>query len=197
MNDLVPFALTVALVCEAVLLAMLLWSILVPARRLWPPQRVSWFSQTMVWPPTLAVFAAAILVGLAEWNMLDWPLWLRWGACLPLILAGNAVVWPAALGIGLDATSGAEAELKTDGFYLWSRNPQYVADMGILIGWAILSATPAAWIIATGGVIAFALAPFAEEPWLEEVYGAPYRTYRKRTPRFFGFPSRQDADYSE
>ena len=118
MNDLVPFALTVALVCEAVLLAMLLWSILVPARRLWPPQRVNWFSQTMVWPPTLAVFAAAILVGLA------------------------------------------------------------------------------AWIIATGGVIAFALAPFAEEPWLEEVYGAPYRTYRKRTPRFFGFPSRQDADYS-
>ncbi|MHA7876166.1 methyltransferase family protein [Roseivivax sp.] len=196
MTDFASVALTVALVCETVLIAMLLWSILVPSRRLWPPQRVNWLSQLMVWLPTLAVFSSAILVGSAGWNALDWPLWLRWSVGLPLIMAGNAVVWPAALGIGLDATSGAEAELKTDGFYRWSRNPQYVADMGILVGWAILSATPAALIIATGGVVAFALAPFAEEPWLEEVYGAPYRTYRKRTPRFFGFPSRQNADYS-
>ena len=67
------------------------------------------------------------------------------------------------------ATSGAVAELKTDGFYVCSRNPQYAADMGILVGWAVLSASPSAWIIATGGVIAFALAAFAEEPWLEEV----------------------------
>jgi protein-S-isoprenylcysteine O-methyltransferase Ste14 len=60
--------------------------------------------------------------------------------------------------------------------------------MGLLIGWAILSALPAVWIIATGGVVAFALAPFAEEPWLEKVYGEPYRRYLKRVPRFFGFP---------
>ena len=188
MSDFAPIALTVALLCEVALIVMLIWSILFPKRRLWPPQRVNWLSHLMVWLPTLAVFGGAILVGFAEWNMLDWPLWLRWGVGLPLILAGNAVVWPAALGIGLDATSGAEAELKTDGFYRWSRNPQYVADMGLLIGWAILSASPAVWIIAIGGVIAFALAPFAEEPWLEKVYGERYRRYRNRVPRFFGFP---------
>ncbi|MCE0506405.1 hypothetical protein LR948_13625 [Roseivivax sp. GX 12232] len=101
-------------------------------------------------------------MGCGDWNVLDWPHWLRWGICRPLLLAGNAEVWPAALGIGLDATSGAEAELKTDGFYRWVRNPQYVADMGILVGWAILSASPAVWIIAMGGVVGFALTPFAE-----------------------------------
>lgn len=188
MTDFASAALIIALVCEAALIAVLVWSIFFPSRRLWPPQRVSWLSQLMVWAPTLAVFGGAILVGLAEWNLLDWPLWLRWGVGLPLILVGNAVVWSAALGIGLDATSGAEADLKTDGFYRWSRNPQYVADMGILLGWSVLSASPAAWIIATGGVIAFALAPFAEEPWLEEVYEEPYRAYRRQTSRFFGFP---------
>ena len=120
--------------------------------------------------------------------MLDWPLQFRWGVGLPLILAGNAVVWPAAFGIGLDATSGAKAELKTDGFYRWSRNPQYVADMGILVGWTILSASPAAWIIGIGSIFVFALTPFAEEPWLEKVYGTPYRAYRRRTPRFLGRP---------
>lgn len=188
MNDFVPSTLTVALLGEAVLIVLLVWSILVPTLRLWPPQRVNLLSQIMVWLPTLAVFGGAILVGLTEWNALGWPLWLRWGVGLPLILAGNAVVWPAALAIGLDATSGAEAELKTDGFYRWSRNPQYVADMAVLLGWAILSASAAVLIIATGGVIAFALAPFAEEPWLEEVYGEPYRRYINRVPRFFGFP---------
>lgn len=186
MSDFVPFALTVALFCEAALIGMLCWSILVPHRRLWPPRQVSWFSQIIVWTPTGAVFGAAITVGFAEWDALDWPLWFRWGVGLPLVLAGNAMVWPAVLGIGLGATSGAEAKLKTDGFYRWSRNPQYVADMSILVGWAILSACPSAWILATGGVVALALAPFAEEPWLEEVYGEPYRAYRQRTPRFFG-----------
>jgi protein-S-isoprenylcysteine O-methyltransferase Ste14 len=188
MTGFTSITLAVALFFEAVLIAMLVWSIAVPSRRLWPPKRVSWLSHLMVWLPTLAVFGGAILVGFAEWNILDWPFWLRWGVGLPLILAGNAVVWPAALGIGLEATSGAEAELKTDGFYRWSRNPQYFADIGILIGWANLSASPAVWVIATGGVVAFALAPFAEEPWLEGVYGEPYRRYLKSVPRFFGFP---------
>jgi protein-S-isoprenylcysteine O-methyltransferase Ste14 len=66
-----------------------------------------------------------------------------------------------ALGIGLEATSGAEAELKTDGLYRWSRNPQYFVDIGILIGWANLSASSNSGGIATGGVVAFALAPAA------------------------------------
>ena len=188
MTGIVPATLTVALLCEAALGAALVWSILFPDRRVWPPDRVTSLSQVMVWLPTLAAFSGAVIVGIAEWNALDWPLWFRWGIGLPMILAGNAVVWLAAFGIGLEATSGAKAELKTDGFYRWSRNPQYVADMGILIGWAILSASPGAWIVGIGGVTLFALAPFAEEPWLEIVYGAPYQSYRKRASRFFGVP---------
>jgi protein-S-isoprenylcysteine O-methyltransferase Ste14 len=43
-------------------------------------------------------------------------------------------------------------------------------------------------IAATGGLIALVLAPFAEEPWLEEVHGAAYLSYRRRTPRFLGLP---------
>tara|TARA_R110002049_G_scaffold23781_6_gene84720 strand:- start:112267 stop:112482 length:216 start_codon:yes stop_codon:yes gene_type:complete len=68
MNDLVPITLTVALLCEAGLIVMLIWSILVPTRRLCPPQRVNFLSQIMVWLPTLAVFGGAILPGFAEWN---------------------------------------------------------------------------------------------------------------------------------
>lgn len=186
MTGIVPIALAIALVCEVALGAMLVWSILFPTRRLWPPKRVSLLSQVLVWLPTILIFAGAFMVGITDWNALNWPAWLRWGIGLPLILAGNAVVWPAALDIGLDATSGAEAELKTGGFYRWSRNPQYVADIGILVGWAMLSASPFSWFIVVGGVSLFIFAPFAEEPWLEEVYGAPYRAYKERTARFLG-----------
>ncbi len=105
MSDIVPLTLIIALFCEAALIAMLVWSIFVPDRRLWPPRQVSWLSQIIVWIPTVAVFGAAIVVGVAEWNVLNWPLWFQWGVGLPLILAGNAVVWPAALGICLNATA--------------------------------------------------------------------------------------------
>ena len=44
MNDLVPSTLTVALLGEAVLIVLLVWSILVPTLRLWPPQRVNLLS---------------------------------------------------------------------------------------------------------------------------------------------------------
>lgn len=186
MSGIAPYAFIAALLCEAGMIAGLIWSIRRPDLRIWPPHRVTSFLLFIVWTPTIVAFVGAAIVGIAQWNDLGWPVGVRWGVGLELILAGNAVVWPAVLGIGVDATNGAVAELKTDGLYRWTRNPQYLADMGILIGWAILSASPAAWIVGMGGVLVFALTPFAEEPWLEKVYGASYRTYRKRTPRFFG-----------
>lgn len=86
--------------------------------------------------------------------------------------------------IGFGATSGEVAELKTDELYGYSRNPQYVADMAILIGWAMLSASGWAAVVAGLGVIVLAVAPLAEEPWLENVYGAQYRRYKTRVRRF-------------
>jgi protein-S-isoprenylcysteine O-methyltransferase Ste14 len=188
MTGIVSAATALALFCAAFLCAGLIWSILFPERRIWPPERVTWMTQAMIWPPTLTIVACVAIVGIAEWNALGWPLGVRWGVGLPLILAGNTVVWSAVFGIGLEATSGARADLKADGLYRWSRNPEYVADMGILIGWVILSASLSAMIAATGGLIALVLAPFAEEPWLEEVHGAAYLSYRRRTPRFLGLP---------
>jgi hypothetical protein len=77
MSDIVPLTLIIALFCEAALIAMLVWSIFVPDRRLWPPRQVSWFSQIIVWTPTIAVFGSVIIVGLIQWNALGWPLLLR------------------------------------------------------------------------------------------------------------------------
>jgi protein-S-isoprenylcysteine O-methyltransferase Ste14 len=96
------------------------------------------------------------------------------------MVAGNLVVWMGGRRIGLGATIGEVAELKTDGLYRYSRNPQYVADLAILVGWAVLSASGWVVFISMFGVLVLAVAPFAEEPWLEGTNGADYRTYKAK-----------------
>lgn len=166
------------------LVAALVWSIAVPDQRIWPPKHSSPFLQVLVWTLTIAVFASAFALGVADWNRYGWPSILRWGIGLPLIVAGNWIVWQGVAKIGIEATSGTVAELKTDGLYAWSRNPQYVADMAILLGWAVLSASPWVLPVVAAGLLALAVAPFAEEPWLEESYGERYRQYRSSVRRY-------------
>ncbi len=166
------------------LLAAFGWSIAFPARRIWPPKQATMGIKLRVWLATISIFGATFVLGLADWNSFDWPAILRWRIGLALMLLGNGVAWMGVRKIGFGATSGEVAELKTDGLYRYSRNPQYVADMAILVGWAVLSASGWAVCIAAFGVLVLAAAPLAEEPWLEETYGADYRTYRSKVRRY-------------
>ncbi len=56
--------------------------------------------------------------------------------------------------------------------------------MIILLGWGILAASMWALPVVAIGIFVLAVAPFAEEPWLEETYGEPYRLYKSRVRRF-------------
>lgn len=163
---------------------MLVWSILFPQRRLWPPQTISVANQIGIWGPTLAIFGSALVLGIVDWNSMRLNATLRWSLGLPIIILSNLVVWSGVFQIGIVATSGAADELKTGGLYAWSRNPQYVADIFMLAGWGILSASFWALPIVLGGAAILALAPFAEEPWLEKIYGMQYRRYRRQVRRY-------------
>lgn len=167
-----------------VLCVMLIWSILRPERRIWPPRRYTRGFSALVWALTLAVFGAAGLLGLMGWGGNGYPAWLRHGIGLPLFVLANLVVWPAAAGFGYDQTSGARGTLHTRGLYAWSRNPQYVADAAMLLGWALWSGALAVLPVAGIGIMALLLAPLAEEPWLEQQYGDAWRRYRARVRRY-------------
>ncbi|MCZ6765228.1 MAG: isoprenylcysteine carboxylmethyltransferase family protein [Alphaproteobacteria bacterium] len=176
--------LSIGLAASLVLLAAIIWSIALPDRRLWPPKTSSLWSKLIVWALTLVIFGSAITLGLADWNGLQWPWFIRWGVGLLLIISGNFVVWWGVAQIGMRATSGDATGLRTDGLYRYSRNPQYVADMAILIGWIILSASVWVLPVAAIGVLLLAIVPLAEEKWLEEMYGENYRVYRSKTRRY-------------
>lgn len=166
------------------LIGTLAWSIAYPEHRIWPPKKATKSIKIRVWAATIAIFLATFVLGISEWNSMGWPAAIRWGVGISLIVAGNLIVWAGVMKIGFAATSGEVAELKTDGLYRYSRNPQYMADMAILIGWAVLSASGWAAFIAAFGVLALAMAPFAEEPWLEENYGQQFRHYKNRVRRY-------------
>lgn len=178
-------ALVLGVAASIAMISVIVWSIAVPSRRLWPPQRTSLWRKVFAWLHTILIFACALYLGIVDWNSMALPAPLRWGIGLPMVVAGNAVVWWGVWELGLAATSGDEDRLITDGLYEFSRNPQYVADIGILVGWAILSASFWSLPVVTLGIATLALAPFAEERWLEERYGESYAAYRKHVRRYF------------
>ena len=165
-------------------LAAILWPIWCPQRRIWPPQSYTWFTPVAVWGPTFTLFGAIIALGILDWGSLILPSWVRFGVGPVLIVLGNIAVWAEVAGFGIAQTGGATGTLKTDGLYRYSRNPQYVADTTMLVGWALLSASSAAIPVIVSGIVVLLVAPFAEEPWMHETYGTDYSDYKARVRRY-------------
>jgi len=162
----------------------LLWSIARPDRQIWPPQSYGRWTPVFVWVPTFALFGAIVVLGVMQWGAMGLPIWLRYGLGLPIVTLANLAVWYEVTKFGIEQTGGAEGTLKTDGLYGYSRNPQFVADAVMIAGWLILSASPAAVPVGTAAIAILLIAPFAEEPWLEEKYGKSYLDYMSKVRRF-------------
>ena len=168
----------------AVTLASILWSIAFPARRIWPPKRYTSITPILVWVPTFSLFGILIMLGVLGWGDLAFPTWLRFVVGIPLIVFGNIVVWFEVSHFGVPQTGGAKGTLRTAGMYRYSRNPQYMADIAIVGGWLILTATPTTLIVGTASILVLVAAPFAEEPWLKKQYGSDFDEYMESTRRF-------------
>jgi len=77
-----------------------------------------------------------------EWGEFYLPTWVRYWIGIPIIILANIAVWYEAGKFGMKQTGGAVGTLKTSGLYRFSRNPQYVADISMVLGWIILSCSP-------------------------------------------------------
>ena len=170
----------------AVVNGILVYSIVKPSQRFWPPPAQRTWQYYVMWLLTIFLFGGVTVVGLLDWNSLGWPAQLRWPVGGGLVVAGNILAWTGVGQLSLKTTSGHAGQFVTDGLYTFSRNPQYIGDIAIIAGWAALSASLWAIPLCLGGIAAFLIIPFAEEPWLEELHGDAYREYRLRVPRFFG-----------
>lgn len=104
---------------------------------------------------------------------------------VPLVMVGLLFLGWGMHSLGVTRTSGIEGEFVSTGPYKFTRNPQYIGDILLFLGMIVISNSFRAVAGFLLLVLAFLLMPLAEELWLEEVYGEPYREYKMVTPRFF------------
>ncbi|NPA31752.1 MAG: DUF1295 domain-containing protein [Chloroflexi bacterium] len=165
-------------------LALILWSIRFPQRRVWPPTQARSWKFALSWGLFLLAVAAD-LAFLLRGGLRD-PATRpgRWAVALALSAVGLFFLGWGIQTLGLLKTLGLRGTFVAAGPYRFTRNPQYLGDIFLLAGLMVVAqAAPARAGLALL-LVAFLLMPLAEEPWLEEHYGEAYRRYKHTTPRF-------------
>ena len=153
--------------------------------RLWPPGERS-ATYYLHWGLVAVYELSTLLVAGLDWNSWVVPRVLRLGVGVPLLVAGVAVFLVGGREMDAAETSGLAGDLRTEGAYARTRNPQYVGMVLGRVGFATLANSRPVASLSALQVLWVLLLPFAEEPWLEARFGAEYDRYRERVPRFLG-----------
>ena len=175
--------LTANLASHAALLAGALWCIALPSRRIYPMASPDGWYYAM-WALFGLIFVTNPLFVLLDWNSGLWTSPLRFGLALPLIALGGGLVGWGMTTLGSRRTSGLAASLIAEGPYRLTRNPQYVGDLLLFVGVVVFSNSAVVAVTHLLTALVLLVAPFAEEPWLEEHYADAYVRYRKNVPRY-------------
>jgi protein-S-isoprenylcysteine O-methyltransferase Ste14 len=154
----------------AFILAPLAWFVGIPLAHGVVPWAISRMTRRYGWSE-----------GPGPWNLLG---------IIPIALGATLLLWVFVVGISqtpkrvkLGLTPSV---LMTRGPYAFTRNPMYVAELGIWLGWALFfgSIGVLAGAVVLGAIVSLAIVP-REEQTLERVLGQSYVQYKKRTPRWF------------
>lgn len=91
--------------------------------------------------------------------------------------------------------SGLEiSEVVTTGIYQWSRNPQYLGWFLVLLGISLIGSSGLALSYTIIAIILFHFyITQMEEPYLEQILGEKYLSYKEKTPRYIGIPKRKES----
>ena len=180
------FLFMIALMLELFYILMFILTIKLPGFRFWPPpSHRSWqFFASWITASLVAVFF--LFLGTLDFDSFVFHQWARFPVVLGLFTCTSIIGTWAFLTFGLRATIGLGDELITTGPYRYSRNPQYMSDSVSIFAYIVFTNSVMVLILGSLGIILNILAPFTEEPWLEERFGASYLEYRRRVPRFIG-----------
>ncbi len=166
-------------------LGVILWSIMFPEKRIWPPLK-KWSWQFLL---SWLLFFGAVSADVAM-MVIDRSSFLPIGnerlyLSVPIVVVGVLFLGWGILTLGIERTSGVAGEFISTGPYKFTRNPQYIGDILIFLGMILISNSFRAAAGFSLLILAFLLMPLAEELWLEEAYGEAYKKYKMTTPRFF------------
>jgi protein-S-isoprenylcysteine O-methyltransferase Ste14 len=182
---------SVALTLEIVYSLLFVLTIKLRGFRFWPPPSHRSWQFFVSWFLALLVAVVFFFLGLLDFDSFWFPpFWLRFPLALLFFLLASIIGAWIYIVFPFRATMGLGNRLITAGPYRYSRNPQYLSDSLSILGYVVLTNSWMVCILGTLGVILNLLAPFTEEPWLEERFGDEYRTYKAQVPRFIRLGNR-------
>lgn len=146
-----------------------------------PPSKKSWQSIAFISLFRLFLYPLIVLSFLEYEHPAYWSQTM-FGFMLLVIGFGTAFL--ITFQIGWRNAFGEKRGLQTAGWFRFSRNPVYLATIVGLIGWSTLLPQTEILVLICIWVTMYLVAPFFEEPWLENQYGEKYAQYKARTPRF-------------
>ena len=162
--------------------ATLLW----PRLQFWPPPAKDSWQYLTFWWLFRTMFAGLLILSFLDFSSLGPGERWRFLIGVPLAVLGFGLALHITFHMGWRAAHGDGGQLKTDGWYQWSRNPVYVVSILGMIGAGIVIHSTYVYCLLSIWALMYLLAPYLEEPWLEARYGRPYLEYKAQVPRFFG-----------
>ncbi len=172
-------------VINYVLLFGVVWSIVFPEKRIWPPPKKWSWQYSTTWVLFYAAFISNVLLVVLDWNTWVIPYEIRFHIGIPTTVIGALLVTWGIVTLGIKNTSGLRTGFILSGPYCYTRNPQYLGDMILFIGISFVSNSLYVAVVHILMILVFLFTPFAEESWLEKQYGEKYKNYKRNTARFF------------
>jgi len=124
--------------CEAVLASILCLSILAPEKRVWPPPNGNSWQMYVVWTPIIVAFLATVWLGALDRNTFVLGHWSRFVAGGLLMSGGYAIYYRGRQSLGWKTMMGIRGTFVATGVYRYTRNPIYVGDIALSMGFALL-----------------------------------------------------------
>lgn len=177
----------IALAADLAILLLSLIALVSNKFQFWPPSTTKSWQYYVFWGLFRVMFIGVIVLSVLDFNGLNGAdsVW-RYYVGIPLATAGFGLAFYITFYLGWKNAHGEREGLVTHGFYGWSRNPVYVVSIAGLIGLALTIHSGLVYTMLTIWALFYIIAPFLEEPWLEEQYGNEFLSYKARVPRFIG-----------
>ena len=178
------FAFELGIIIQFVLLIFVIWSIIVPRKRIWPPPKTLSWQYLIYWGLFYIGVVIDIYTMVIDWNTWIIPFELRFYIGLPLSIIGGAFSLWGIMVLGIKNTTGLKNGFVVKMPYLITRNPQYLGDIVMITGLILLANSLYTTVLLLLTIIIFCIMPLPEEIWLEEKYGKEYLEYKYKTSRF-------------
>lgn len=176
---------SLALAVNLFLLAMMYGSEKSKRFQFWPPPSSNSWQYYALWWSIRIIVVCIIWLIYREHSTLGMPDNLRFYVAAPIFMASFLLGTIAAFQLGWRNTHGEAEKFVQNGFYRFSRNPQYVIYSISFLSLSVCADSLKALILLVLLSVWYLRAPFPEEKWLTDQYGETYEYYKKRVPRYF------------